>query len=237
VESSRYVNGAYAGSNPDWHDDDAGWKASRIASFVRDSGAAPSTLCDIGCGTGGVLSHLAKQLPEVVAVGYDVSPQAVEMAARLHPGVDVRLGDAVESGKVYDLAMLIDVFEHVEDYMGFLRRVSVVGRQFLFHIPLDMNVVDVWREHRLKAKRDDVGHLHYFSKLTALETLRDTGYRIDATRYTTVGVDAVARHYKQRLLQQAMRVGYRVAPDSAARILGGGSLLVLATPARADSPS
>jgi len=202
----------------------------RIAAFLNENGVSPASICDVGCGTGGVLAALSPRFPSARIVGYELSPQASQLARRLHPDVDVRQEDVFLSAEHFELAMLIDVFEHVEDYIGFLRRAKFVGDKLLCHIPLDMNALTVAREHRVRAKREDVGHLHYFSKWTALETLKDAGFDIVDTRYTWMGIDIPETSIKQRMIQTAMRLGRRVSPDTTARVLGGASLLVLASP-------
>lgn len=228
MNSSRYTEGDYLAHNPDWHDADAVWKVSQIVPFLASNGCSPRSICDIGCGTGGVLAALMPAFPEAEGLGFDLSQQAARRAAEIHPQVRVKVGDPSEHGVRVDLAMMIDVFEHVEDYYGFLRRMGPVGQQTLFHIPLDMNALNIMREHRIRSVRELVGHLHYFSKLTALETLVDTGYRVIDSRFTLVGTYAEAVGFKANAIKQAMRVGFSLRPESTARILGGASLLVLA---------
>ena len=74
--------------------------------------------------------------------------------------------------------MAIDVFEHVEDYFGFLRKLREKAEYKIFHIPLDLSVQTVLRSSPIIKGRKSVGHIHYFTKETALETLKDTGYEI-----------------------------------------------------------
>jgi len=72
-------------------------------------------ICDIGCGTGGNLLPLADRHD---VVGVESSSQGVEFARR-------RLGDRVQLGQLphelglpdesFDLVLLLDVMEHVED--------------------------------------------------------------------------------------------------------------------------
>lgn len=230
-EGSRYLDGRYEESNPDWHDEDAPWKSERIADFLGDEGIKPRSICDLGCGTGGVIAGLAERMSEATLVGYDISPQAVELARRLHPGVDVRLGEPeLEGAEPFDLVMLVDVFEHVEDYIGFLRRVAPLGRRLLCHVPLDMSAQMVLRGEPILRVREEVGHLHYFSKETALATLRDAGYRVDATRYLGEAIDAPNRSLRMKLAAWPRRICFRLAPDLTVRILGGYSLLILCEP-------
>jgi 2-polyprenyl-3-methyl-5-hydroxy-6-metoxy-1,4-benzoquinol methylase len=231
TQASRYVDGRYEETNPDWHDEDAPWKSKRIADFLEDQGIAPSSVCDLGCGAGGVLAGLAERLPAATLVGYDISPQAVELARRLHPGVEVRPGEPdYGTAEPFDLVMLVDVFEHVEDYLGFLRRVAPLGKRLLCHVPLDMSAQMVARGEPILRVREQVGHLHYFSKDTALATLRDAGYRIEATRYLGETIDTPNRTWRMKLASWPRRICFRLAPDLTVRLLGGYSLLVLCEP-------
>ena len=71
----------------------------------------------------------------------------------------------------FDLLLMLDVFGHVEDYMGLVRSVRSKAKQKLFHIPLDLSVQAVVRKNGLLLRRDHHAHLHYFTKETALRTL------------------------------------------------------------------
>jgi 2-polyprenyl-3-methyl-5-hydroxy-6-metoxy-1,4-benzoquinol methylase len=227
----RYVDGQYEQANPSWHDEDAPWKVEKIANFLREEEVRPKSVCDIGCGTAGVLAGLANRMRGVKLVGYDISPKAVDLARRLHPEVEVRLGEPDEScSERFDLVLLIDVFEHVEDYLGFLRRVAPLGQRLLCHIPLDMTALTVARVKPILRAREQVGHLHYFSKDTAIATLRDAGYAIEASRYTAGTIDLPDRTLRRKIAKWPRRIGFRVAPDFTVRTLGGYSLLVLCRP-------
>jgi hypothetical protein len=74
----------------------------------------------------------------------------------------------------FDIVMAIDVFEHVEDYFGFLRKLRGKAEYKIFHIPLELSVQSVLRSSIIIEGRKSVGHIHYFTKETALETLKDT---------------------------------------------------------------
>jgi cyclopropane fatty-acyl-phospholipid synthase-like methyltransferase len=181
-----------------------------------------------------VLATLKQAWPNARVVGYDISQDAVRLARELHQDVDVRLGDATESGEHFDLVLLVDVFEHVEDYLGFLRRVAPLGALMVFHVPLDMNALLVARERTMMASRSAYGHLHYFSKATALATLEDAGYTVLATKYTPGSMELPNRSWRMKVAKWPRRLGFRISPDATARILGGYSLLVLARPTQAE---
>lgn len=48
-----------------------------------------------------------------------------------------------ETDVSWDLVLVLDVFEHVDDYLGFLRGLSRIARNIIFHIPLDISVMRV----------------------------------------------------------------------------------------------
>ena len=124
--------------------------------------------------------------------------------------------------------MAVDVFEHIEDYFHFLRRLKTKGKHFIFHIPLDLSVQTVLRSHPIIRARKSVGHIHYFTKETALEVLKDTGYEIIDVFYTAGALELPNRGWRMKLLSIPRRLAFAVNKDWAVRVLGGYSLLVLA---------
>jgi len=71
--------------------------------------------------------------------------------------------------------MAMDVFEHVEDYLGFIRRLQPLAEWKIFHIPLDLSVVSVARPTYFKMAYEQVGHLHCSTRETALASLEQAG--------------------------------------------------------------
>jgi SAM-dependent methyltransferase len=224
-----YRDGAYLEKNPTWHEEDSPWKAQQVLRMLERNSMRPESICEVGCGAGGILSELAARLPQAAAVGYEVSPQAYALCAGKASGkLEFRLADILETEDRYDLVMAIDVFEHVEDYIGFLRALKSHGRFHIFHIPLDINVQTVMRASPLRKVREEVGHLHYFTKETALRTLETAGYRIVDWFYTFGLVNGPGR---KRPLAKIAYIPRRIAlvlnQDLAVRFMGGCSLMVL----------
>src|ERR1700733_9736753 len=115
-----YNDGGYLSKNPSWHENDATWKASQVLSLLSDWDLRPQSIVDIGCGTGGVLEAMAGALNGTRLVGYDLSSQAIDLVSRSDQ-IDLRVGTPEDVRDHYDLLLSLDVFEHVEDYIGFLR--------------------------------------------------------------------------------------------------------------------
>lgn len=229
--TSRYEDGRYAAANPGWHEEDSPWKAARIAALLDRHQLRPATVAEVGCGAGGVLQALSGRWgPGVQCQGYEVSPDAfARCQGKATPSLQFHLRDLLaEDTAPVDLVLAIDVFEHVDDYLGFLRRLRGKGRHTVFHIPLDLSAQTVLRGTPLLTARHTVGHLHHFTQQTALATLRDTGYDVLDHVYTAGALELPARHGKAALLKLPRRLLFALAPDLTVRLLGGWSLLVLA---------
>jgi cyclopropane fatty-acyl-phospholipid synthase-like methyltransferase len=226
-----YETDLYHVKNPTWHEGDAPWKARQIEKMITRRGLTPRTVCEVGCGTGDILLTLEQHLPDASLVGYDIAPQAIERAsAKATARTTFRLADVLEEPDLrFDLVLAIDVLEHVDDYLGFLKRLRPLGAHTIFHIPLDLSAQSVARGWPILGLREDVGHLHYFFKETALETLRDCGFAIVDHCYTASRLELPNQALSSRLMKLPRRAMFGLNQDLTVRLLGGFSLLVLAT--------
>jgi hypothetical protein len=163
--------------------------------------------------------------------GYDVSPQAIALCRpRQNNRLEFIEGNPNTGGTPFDLLLAIDVIEHVEDCFAFLRGLAPLARHHVFHIPLEMHVSAVARMSPLLAARRGVGHIHYFSRETALALLADCGYEILAERYTAGALGLAQSGLATRVARLPRYVASQISTHFAARWLGGFSLLVLAKP-------
>lgn len=229
--ASIYEDGTYLQKNPDWHEGDSSWKSVQVKHILSRNKLVPKIICDVGCGTGEVLRQLAADGPASAQyVGYDISPQAIEIAKRKEQwNLGFRLGNlpAPEEER-FDLVICMDVFEHVENYFSFLRDVRDIATYKVFHIPLDLSVQTVLRKGALLQRRSDIGHIHYFTKEVALAILRDTGYEVVDNFYTHKFCDGRQVGLFNNILKLFLKTLFAVQEDFAARVVGFSSLMVLA---------
>jgi 2-polyprenyl-3-methyl-5-hydroxy-6-metoxy-1,4-benzoquinol methylase len=225
-----YLNGTYVEKNPTYHLEDSPWKAREIVKMINRHNLQFRTVCEIGCGAGEVLRQLYLQLSnEKLFYGYEISPQAY---SRCKQRGNERLQFCCEDlllqeKKQFDLLLCIDVFEHVEDCLGFLRKLRDYGNYKIFHIPLDISVQTVLRCAPIAVKRKLLGHVHYFTRETALFTLQDAGYEVVDWFYTPAASERGESKW-QKIGRWPRRILSLVSADWTARVLGGYSMLVLA---------
>jgi SAM-dependent methyltransferase len=229
-EKNIYTDGTYLEKNPEWHVDESPFKVDQILRMLAKHDLHPQTIADAGCGAGEVLRLLQQRMDGTcVFSGYDISPQAIELSrSRANEKLRFVQGEiAFDKQAYFDLILVQDVIEHVEDYFSFLRRIHPKSRLKILHIPLDLSVQAVLRRRGLLIRRERHGHIHYFTKETALAGVADSGYEIEDYFYTPRCIE-LAKNLLQKVARAPRMLSFAIHQDLAVRILGGYSLLVLA---------
>lgn len=225
-----YTSGDYLKRNPTWHVKDSLWKAKMILKMITQNDIMPKTVCEVGCGAGEILKQLQLNMPkECNFYGYEISPQAFELCKkRASDKLHFELRDILLEKEVFfDLILLIDLIEHLEDYFNFLRRIKPKSQYKILHIPLDLSVQSVLRRSPILRTRESVGHIHYFTKEIALQILKDVGYEVLDYFYTAGAVELPAQSVKSFIAKLPRKIFFTIHKDLAVRILGGYSLMVL----------
>ncbi len=228
--SLRYNDGDYLSKNHTWHIEDSPWKASKIHKIISQNNINPKTICEIGCGAGEILKQLSNMdaFSTTKFSGYEVSSDAFNLCKdRETERVKFYLKDLLVEDVYFDIALCIDVFEHVEDYMGFIRNFKSKAEYKIFHVPLDLSISSLLRNRLLKG-RESIGHLHYFTPDTALETIKDCNYEIIDVAYTPWFLDLPSQTLKAKISKLPRLLIYKYSPKLLSTLFGGCSLLVLA---------
>jgi SAM-dependent methyltransferase len=87
---------------------------ARLGSTVE--AMRPSSILDLGCGEGFVAQELARRLPGVAYVGFDVSAEAVLRARQLNPELEFHQADVLgplPGPERADVVLCIEVLEHL----------------------------------------------------------------------------------------------------------------------------
>ena len=228
MTSNIYTDGTYFSNHPTWDQEDSPWKAQKIIKMIEKHNIQFSSYVEIGCGAGGILHILANLYPKAKFHGYDISPRAIQMAKKNEDAnVEFFCEDILAKNHPrYDIAALIDVVEHIEDYVFFLKNITKIASKFIFVFPLDISVSNVIRNI---IHGGNCGHLHYFLKDTALQILHHTGYKVVDYFYAEAGLERLSKR-RQRLAYLPRKLLYSINQDLCVRILGGFPLLILAEP-------
>lgn len=226
-QTDPHLNGSYHRNHPTWHVEFSPWKAHNIHRLLERRNLRPNTIGEVGCGAGEVLRQLQMRMdPGCRFWGYDIAPPAIVMAKeRQNEHLEFECADfgAVDTPH-FDLLMALEVVDHVEDYIGFLRNIRSRAEWKLFSFSLDISVQSILRSSELPRRQNFHSHLHHFTKETALTTLRYTGYEI--VEYLHPPTFPVSRLAK--LAHPMRRLAFAINQDLTSRLFGGYSLMVLA---------
>lgn len=239
-----YNSGEYLEKNPEWGDDEAEAKfgpvkemLSRHLPSVAQNGRLK--ILDIGCGSAGISYKMAADLGKSLDVrvdAYDVSPQACEIAKGKYGDerrLNIRQGtlDDVPE-KDYDLITCFDVIEHVYDYEGFLRSLKERASYVLFNVPIEINLLAIFRPNAFKETYLRGGHINFYNHEYFVFLLERLGFTIVDTAYS----DAFKHVFKTKrayLVYPFRILAGLFSRKIAAALLGGYSLMVLTSTGRA----
>jgi SAM-dependent methyltransferase len=225
-----YHDGTYLAKNPDWHEKDASFKAGYISRLFRLIPDQILNVADIGCGTGQIMAELCNLLPEQVRFfGFDISTDAIRLARNKESErIKVDLLDLVsrsEKDCIFDVILVIDVLEHVENYFAFLDGIVKKARYTIFHIPLDLSLWSLFREKMLLESKERVGHIHNFTEDFIKSILEDQGFKILYQLYTPP--TGKPKSTKEVIINGLRKLLFKMNKRFASKTIGGYSILLL----------
>ncbi len=156
--------------------------AGKFNAWVFDNfkDALGENVLEIGCGSGNFTSLIARQSPRVTAV--DIHEPYVATAQRRlasFPGVQVICDDATtrQWDETFDTVVLLDVLEHIENDVSFLRSLAKClrpGGRLILKVP-----AAPW----LYSPMDQaIGHHRRYDRDSLARSVREAG--LEATRQT-----------------------------------------------------
>lgn len=227
----RYFDKTYLMHNPTWDNEHAPWKSNHICQLLRTLNEEPKLICEIGCGSGGILAELNKEFPNAKLFGFDISPDLKGFWDRYEKDqIKFKQGDFFTlEHPYYDVVLVIDVLEHLSDPFSFLQLLKGKASHYIFHFPLDLSAFSVMREKPLLHSREKVGHIHYYTKSLALALLTDAGFQIDSWHYTRAYQTGPQKNIKTYLATIPRMLLQAISKDWGVRVLGGETLMVKAS--------
>ena len=236
MDTALYLSGEYLSKHPSWHVEDSEWKASKVLAMLERHKLDIRSVVEIGCGAGEILLRLQQRMDKPCRfTGYEISPQALTLCAqRTNESLSFVAGNGLSDDQPHaDLALALDVVEHVEDYPAFIRGMRERARYCIFHIPLDLSLLSLVTGMPLRVRRS-AGHLHYFTRDLALAALQENGFQVLDDFYTRPGIERTGNRVTSKIARWPRRALAAVHPGLASMLLGGFSLLVLVEGRGAD---
>jgi SAM-dependent methyltransferase len=225
-----YNDNTYLKNNPDWHANDASFKTEQILKLLKKIPVSIQKIAEIGCGSGQILVELSHKLSDQVAFyGFDISPDAINIAKEKETSrIKIENLDLVnESEEFYffDVLLVIDVLEHIDNYFKFLDGIIKKGKYTIFHIPLDLFIWSLFREKMLIESRERVGHIHHFTEDFIKNILEDHGFRILFQIYTEPIYED--KSFKEAVANKIRKLLFKINKRFASKSIGGFSILLL----------
>lgn len=174
-----------------FHDEDVRYLRFLIPEGLR--------VLELGCGTGEVLASLKP----VYGVGVDFSPAMVDVAKRLHPGLDFRVGDIEDRDFVaslpgpFDVILIADTLGSLDDVQAALEnlhplcapatRVVIVYYSHLWQPLLTLSEWIGWRAKQPAQNVMSPGDIRGLAELADFEVIKSESRLLSPLRLLGVG--------------------------------------------------
>jgi ubiquinone/menaquinone biosynthesis C-methylase UbiE len=185
LKANIYNDNSYISSHPNLHEEDSDFKFQQFIEMlegveVRDNRLK---LLDVGGGAGVlgkmVFDYFDKKGVDVTMHALDLSSKMLEIQLLNNDNIEKVLNCTLEdcSENDYDLALMIDVIEHIPDNNSAAKALNKLSRHIIYNIPIEVNFFDFLRNILnkftfYKEQTKVLGHLHFFSKIKALNFLK-----------------------------------------------------------------
>ena len=234
----RYLSGDYTKKNHSYHIEDSEFKWKNFVKILKKSNLnldEVNSLSDVGCGSGQILIHANNSKlfnQQCIFDGYDINPDAINAAKKNSKKVNFFNEDFINLKEIKrNLIIAADVFEHIQDTYNFLKKLRDKGDFFLFNIPLEISLFSMIRKKNIfKHSFENVGHLHFYTKRTALLTLENIGFKILNYNLVNNRFEEFRKNKKihSLIINIPQYILEKLSKNSACSIFGGYSLVVLA---------
>ncbi|MHB1307508.1 MAG: class I SAM-dependent methyltransferase [Limisphaerales bacterium] len=172
------------------------WKNKYLYELVQ--GREIASLCEVGCATGILLAEFPSATPASRRYGVDVSSENIEAAASDYPELNFfagRFEEFLKSGSSparFDLIILSDILEHVEDDAGLLALAGSHASHVVLNLPLEKCAEFQNRKYGFQDKH---GHLRAYGVEDAESLVERAGLVVEKSLVRQYVLEPVFRRY------------------------------------------
>jgi 2-polyprenyl-3-methyl-5-hydroxy-6-metoxy-1,4-benzoquinol methylase len=125
-------------------------------------------ILEIGCGTGDLLARFPFETPLSERVGIDISEKNIDSAKKRYPEISWYCGSIMDISfnHKFDLVILSDILEHVENDFELLKKASDHSKILLVNIPMEKCYMNRKAEYGLNVLS---GHLRAYDYRDVLQ--------------------------------------------------------------------
>jgi 2-polyprenyl-3-methyl-5-hydroxy-6-metoxy-1,4-benzoquinol methylase len=170
-----YKDNSYIEKNPTLHSEDSEFKFQNIKRFLSSVKVKNKRIkiLDIGGGAGIigklVLDYFLENRIVVTFHSLDLSTQMLKIQSKNNPQINKLVNCSIDEcpESNYDLVLMIDVIEHIEEKEYSAKNLNKLGKNIIYNIPIEINFFDILKYLKSNFryyKRQKVrwGHIHFF---------------------------------------------------------------------------
>ena len=187
-----YNNNSYISNNPNLHTEDSQFKFNNFYSFLEQINIKDNhiKIVDVGGGAGllgkFVTTYFENKNINVTIHALDLSFEMLNIQLSNNTKISKTFNCSIEdfTENNYDLALMIDVIEHIPNNNLAAEKLNKVAKYIIYNIPIEKNAFDFLRNiynkfNYYKNQTKLLGHIHFFSKTSAVKFLKKHHYLIN----------------------------------------------------------
>ncbi len=225
---SLYQTNEYISKNPSLHEEDSPWKVSKIIPLVDKMfmlghiNSEEINLLDIGGGAGLILRDISSYIERSYGVrvnkyALDLSPGMLEVQKKNNPGVKTLNEDICETSlanKKIDLALMIDVLEHVPHPVNALKELKRISKMVIFKVPLENNILcntmNIITHGKIrKDAAENIGHINIYNCNSLKKQIKTNCGRILDDDFTNVfDYYLASNYYRNKINNKTKALNY-----------------------------